>query len=115
MKFNGTYDFDGKEVHPVTADEWNDFTTAINSFREYASQQGWVVEADPTTSGILYTFTPVNRGLEFTSAIYNEAAKALYGIAKDGVRVCNNVSITPGTELSPSLFTVFETEIEKIP
>ena len=113
--FKITYYFDGKEIHPVTATEWNMFTSTINAFREYAAKQGWTVEADPTNGGISYTFTDASRGREFTSAIYNEAAQALYGIAKDGVRCCSDVSIEPGTELDPELFSVFEKEIAKIP
>lgn len=61
---------DSHGVHPMTATEWNNFTTRINEFRAYLGD-------DPAT------FTTVTQYQKFTPSIYNEAVYAIKS-AKDG-------------------------------
>lgn len=58
-------------IHPLTATEWNNFTSRINEFREYAGYSA-------------YSFTTVSKNQEFTPAIYNEAVAAIKGVSGYG-------------------------------
>lgn len=58
------YEVQNKNLKIITAQEWNDFTSRINAFRQYKGLSN-------------YTFTSVVSGTAFTAVIYNQARNAL--------------------------------------
>ena len=99
IKSGETRAFDGKEIHPVTAAEWNRFVTRVNEFRDYCGLS-------------LYEFVSVSPGDEIKSA-YNTVVATIramgYSTAKDLPDIDSN------TSLSPILFQRLATELNKIP
>ena len=85
---------DSHGIHPMTATEWNNFTTRINEFRAYLGD-------DPAP------FTTVTQYQKFTPSIYNEAVYAIKS-AKDGnsygayVNYINNSTLA----ISNSIFQI---------
>ena len=107
----GVYTLEGKNIVAVTATEWNAFTKRINEFRDYAASRDI-----PISGNVEYEFTEVSPGMEFTKEIYNEAVDALNSNYNGISGYCGLINkITTGTALTPSLFTIFEDEMAKIP
>lgn len=93
-----------KEVHPVTAVEWNEFTARINAMREYRGVSAYnFTVVSGASSG-----SPNNR-TEFTPGIYNEAVYAIQGIGDGAGGLLNTISNT--TQLSASLFIILQEEL----
>lgn len=84
--------------HPVTATEWNDFTSRINEFRLYAGFS-------------TYSFTTVSQHQQFTPAIYNQAVKAIKGITGYGAYLSE---ISSDTVLCASIFTSLASELNAV-
>ena len=97
---------DSLGFHPVTATEWNNFTSRINAFREYAANKGISVSGNTN-----YSFTSVSRGKIFTPAIYNQAVNAIKGISGYGSYLS---TISSGTKLTANLFILLKTELNSI-
>lgn len=95
---NAYVPMDAEGIHPVTYLEWNNFTTRINEFRNYAGYSD-------------YNFTTVTRYQDFTPAIYNEAVKAIKGVPGYGSYV---YEISNVTELSAALFNSLASEANAI-
>lgn len=92
--------FSNGTLQPLTAEEWNGFTARVNEFRAYKGLSQ-------------YSFTTVQKGTEFTVAIYNEAVKAIKEIAGYGTYL--SVAVAGVTNvLSSYLYTSLETELNAI-
>lgn len=95
-----------KEVHPVTALEWNAFMDIINEFRrqfsytysEYASSYYFpYVYGDSTGHK--------NNPTTFSTTIYNRVANAIIGLSKYAGLAYDVHTIESGAELNATLFT----------
>ena len=84
--------------HPVTATEWNNFTSRINLFRLYAGYS-------------TYSFSTVTQYQQFTPAIYNQAVSAIQGISGYGSYLSK---IDDDTVLCAKLFTSLKSELNEI-
>ena len=88
-------------IRPLTAAEWNAFTTRINEFRKYMGLSN-------------YSFTTVNSNTNFTAAIYNEAVAAIKGISGYGTYLSYATAGVTDALLS-SNYTSLRDELNAIP
>ncbi|MDO5398554.1 MAG: hypothetical protein Q4G33_11570 [bacterium] len=85
------FDTTNNQFQPITADEWNEFCTKLNSVR--------------TAKGLsAYTFTKVSIGTIFTKAIYNETVSALNDMLPEGSRLSEASSVNVINAIAASTY-----------
>lgn len=92
IKLGDTISYTSTGFHPVSADEWNDFTTRVNEFRAYKELGD-------------YSFTQVKSGDAFNQKIYKQAVEAISDMAY--VKPVEYV-------LHPNIFTVLSDALNAI-
>ena len=96
----------GKEIRPVTAGDWNDFTQRINQTRVYSDTKG-----NGIVTGLYTGFSVVKTGDDFTPSIYNQAVSAIKGIAGGGTYGGYLKQISDTTELNAYIFEILRDEL----
>ncbi len=94
-----------KEIHPVTAQEWSEFIGRLNDLRNCLEKFSMVFEDYPSS------FTSVSPGMDFTPAIYNEAAAALRSLSYSAGEKYAINDIDGSTVLSASLFLNLQNQL----
>ena len=89
----------GKELRPVTAEDWNNLTARINLKR---------AEIEGLSQ---CSFTTVKTGQTFEPDIYNQAVKAIRSMGSGAGSYLNEIDET--TVLSASLFTLLASELNE--
>lgn len=90
---------ENREVHPVTAEEWEAFIIKIKELKEYL--EGY----NMTFSDFPQKFSSVEPGTSFTPSIYNEVASALRSLSYSAGELFDINDINEDTVLESVLFT----------
>lgn len=99
---------DDKEVHPVLADEWNEFTIRINDFRQWYEMEDF----EFTQACSSYEDEDGYCVHDFTPSIYNEAAEAIRDMGTYSSDELPDIS--DDTYLSASLFLLLQDKLNNL-